>query len=642
MIRLPESEPITEDDAFIAAALECASVPALLCSMVHVTGDPSWLRGPIRPKPPIAGELQGFLGEDEKRQVRAQALEVIKKFRDGGCALPPPPSDELVREMIDFIAGERLPPEYLPMMLEELALRGDARDVEWSAIPEASRRSFRVLVIGAGMSGLLTAIRLEEAGIPYLVVEKNPRVGGTWFENTYPGCRVDVMNHFYCYSFEPNHDWTEYYSQREEIQAYFERCAHKYGVMPHIRFGTEVMSARWDDADARWEVALRRADGGCETLRANAVVSAVGQLNRPKIPEIPGLADFTGASFHSADWRHDVAIEGNRVAVIGTGASAFQIVPTIAGRVKQLVVFQRSPAWMGANPIYHARVPDGKKWLLRHLPFYARWYRFLIFWPATDQLLRVFEIDPAWPHQDRSVSALNDQIRAVFTANMEAQVGDDPELLAKVVPRYPPFVKRFLQDNGSWLRALKRPNVTLETSGIERITEHSIIATDGREYPVDVIVFATGFWASRFLWPMEIAGRDGALLEREWGEDPKAYLGITVPRFPNLFLLYGPGTNLAHAGSIIFHSECQVRYILGCVRELLARGARAIECHIEVNEDFNRRLDEALAKLVLSYGGERSWYKNSKGRVTATSPWRLVDYWRWTRAPDLGDYQVIS
>jgi 4-hydroxyacetophenone monooxygenase len=389
-------------------------------------------------------------------------------------------------------------------------------------------------------------------------------------------------------------------------------------------------------------VVLRTRDGAQERMRVNAVISAVGQLNRPKVPDLPGLADFQGLSFHSAQWNHAPAIDGKRVAVVGTGASAFQIVPTIAERVKQLVVFQRSPAWMGANPIYHERVPPGKKWLLKHLPYYARWYRFQIFWPGSDQLLRSFVVDPDWPHQERSVSKLNDETREILTANITAQVGDDPELLAKAIPRYPPFVKRFLQDNGSWLRALKRDNVELETSGIARITPRGIVATSGREYPVDVIVFATGFHASRFLWPMEIAGRGGVTLEQEWGEDPRAYLGITVPRFPNLFLLYGPGTNLAHAGSIIFHSECQVRYILGCLRALLAGGARALECREEVNAAFNQRLDEALSRLVLSYGDERSWYKNSKGRVVATSPWRLVDYWSWTREPDLRDYHLIA
>jgi 4-hydroxyacetophenone monooxygenase len=637
----PVAEPITEDDAFLAEALECASIPALMMSLIHLTGDASLLRGPIRPRPAATTEAQGLLSEEEKDAVRARALEVLKTYRDGGCRLPPPPSPETIHEMMSFIVGERIPDEYLPMMLEEMALSGDQRDVDWGAVPEAARRDFRVLVIGAGMSGLLTAIRLQDAGIPYLVVEKNDCVGGTWYENSYPGCRVDVQNHFYCYSFEPNHDWSEYYSQRDELRAYFEHCATKYGVREHIRFETEVLSARFDEESASWDVRLRTKGQDEESLRFNAIVSAVGQLNRPKIPVLPGLEDFEGPRFHSAEWRQDVDLDGKRVAVIGTGASAFQLVPEVAKQAEQLVVFQRSPAWMGPNPVYHERVPEGKKWLLKHVPYYARWYRFLIFWPTSDGLLRSFVIDPDWPHPERSVSALNDEKREFFTANIKKQVGDDPELLEKVIPKYPPFVKRFLQDNGSWLGALKRDNVELETSGIERITPKSVIAKDGTEYPVDVIVLATGFYATRFLWPMEIVGRDGQTLDKEWGDDPKAYLGITVPRFPNLFCLYGPGTNLAHAGSIIFHSECQVRYILGCLKLLLERGKAAMDCKVEVNEAFNGRLEEALSKLVLSYAGETSWYKNSKGRVTATSPWRLVDYWAWTRKPDVSDYELL-
>jgi 4-hydroxyacetophenone monooxygenase len=249
-------------------------------------------------------------------------------------------------------------------------------------------------------------------------------------------------------------------------------------------------------------------------------------------------------------------------------------------------------------------------------------------------------VDPEWPHPERSVNAANEGMRQIFTRYMEEQIGDDAELLAKVVPSYPPFGKRMLQDNGSWLAALKRPNVELVTAGIREITPRGIICEDGSEHEVDLIVFATGFHANRFLWPMDVVGRDGLRLADAWGDDPKAYLGISVPGFPNLFCLYGPGTNLAHAGSIIFHSECQVRYAMGCLKALLERGAAAMECRPEVCDAFNRRLDETMSRMVWSHPGMDSWYKNRKGRVTTTSPWRLLDYWRWTREPDLSDYEV--
>jgi 4-hydroxyacetophenone monooxygenase len=249
-------------------------------------------------------------------------------------------------------------------------------------------------------------------------------------------------------------------------------------------------------------------------------------------------------------------------------------------------------------------------------------------------------VDPSWPHPERSVNALNEAQRRLFTAYLEQQVGDRPDLLAKVIPSYPPFGKRMLQDNGSWLGALKRENVELVTAGIREITRAAVLDEAGRRHPVDVIVFATGFHANRFLWPMEIKGRDGVRLRERWGEEPRAYLGITVPRFPNLFCLYGPATNLAHAGSIIFHSECQVRYVMGCLKALIENGKHALECREEVHDTFNAKLDETLSKLVWSHPGVNSWYKNSRGRVTTTSPWRLVDYWRWTREPDLRDYHV--
>ncbi|MFP5305102.1 MAG: flavin-containing monooxygenase, partial [Gammaproteobacteria bacterium] len=497
---LPTEAPITEDDAFLAEVLQHASIPTLMMSMLHMSGDTSILRGTVRPKPPQMGEVQGYLSEDEKAQVRAQALAVIRRYRDSGCRLPPPPSPETVREMMNFIIGTQLDEGFLPLMLEELALDGhDARAPRWQKpVPDAAKRAFHVVVIGAGMSGLLAAMRLKEIGVAFTVIEKNDAVGGTWFENRYPGCRVDVCNHFYSYSFDPNHDWSEYFSRRDELFAYFDGFADKHGLRPHIHFRTEVVSAVFDEARALWSVTIRRADGTQETLQANAVISAVGQLNRPMIPQVRGAEKFRGAAFHTAQWQPQHALRGKRIAVIGSGASAFQVVPELAKIAGQLYVFQRSATWMFPNPDYHAPVNDAKKWLLKHLPYYARWYRFLVFWPGSGAAIERWTIDPAWPHQQRSVNALNEQEREYYIAWLRQQIGDDETLLRKVTPDYPPGGKRMLQDNGTWLRALKQPNVELVTEALEALDETGIVGRD-RHYDVDVIVYATGFHANKVL-----------------------------------------------------------------------------------------------------------------------------------------------
>jgi len=634
-------EPITDDDATIAAALQDVSVPTLLMSMIHMTGDTSILRGDLRPVGVYLNEVQGFMSPEDQAAVRARALELIKAYRDGGSVLPPPPDAETVHEMMSFLVAQPVPAEYVPMMLEELELDGrDARDLHWGeSIDADAKQAFHVLVIGGGMSGVLAAIRLSEAGIPYTVIEKNAGVGGTWYENRYPGCRVDVGNHFYCYSFEPNNEWTEFFSQHGELQAYFESCMVKYGVADHFRFETEVVGARWDEEAGRWSVELRRADGGTETVEANALISAVGQLNRPKLPDIPGRDSFEGPAMHSAQWVEGTETAGKRVAVVGTGASAFQIVPTIAEEADHLYVFQRSAPWMFPNPHYHDEVGEGVKWALTHLPYYGRWYRFLLFWPGCDGGLEAMVVDPDWPHPERAVSEANDMAREIFTQYMAEQVGDDAELLAKVVPDYVCLGKRTLQDNGSWLRALTRDDVDLVTDPIAEIRADRIVGENGDEYPVDLIVYATGFHANRYLWPMDIVGRGGVVLGEQWGDEPTAYLGITIPNFPNLFCMYGPGTNLAHGGSLIFHSECQIRYIMGCLAAVIGGGHEAIEPREEVLDAYVERTQAKLDQMVWSHPSiKSSWYKNDSGRIYILSPWRLVDYWAWTKEPDLDEF----
>jgi 4-hydroxyacetophenone monooxygenase len=637
--------PITDDDAAIARALQDVSVPALMMSMVHMSGDPSILRGDLRPAGIYLNEVQGFMTPEDQAAVRDLALKTIVDYRDGGCVLPPPPGPDVVHEMMNVLVAQDVPDEYVPVMLEELELEGsDARDLHWTDdIPAEERGRLHVVVIGAGMSGLLAGIRLARAGIPFTIIEKNAGVGGTWWENRYPGCRVDVGNHFYCYTFAPNHEWTEFFARQPELQGYFERCMHDFGITEHIRFETEVTRAEWNEDTAHWSVYVRQSDGVSASIDANAVISAVGQLNRPKLPDIPGRDSFQGVSMHSAQWIDGTELAGKRVAVVGTGASAFQIVPTIAPIVARLTVFQRSAPWMFPNPHYHDQVGPGVRWALEHLPYYGRWYRFLLFWPACDGGLPAMRVDPEWPDQTRSISALNDAARELFTQWMADQIGDDEELLAKVVPDYVCLGKRTLQDNGSWLNALVRENVDLVTDPIEEIASDRIVCAGGEEYPVDVIVYATGFHANRYLWPMEIVGRGGVTLAEQWGDRPTAYLGITVPNFPNLFCLYGPATNLAHGGSLIFHSECQIRYVMGCLRALLTGHGRSIECRSEVHDEYNRRLQAELDTMVWSHPSIRSsWYRNSEGRIYILSPWRLVDYWAWTRSPDLDEFVFTS
>jgi 4-hydroxyacetophenone monooxygenase len=473
------------------------------------------------------------------------------------------------------------------------------------------------------------------------VVATPSPIGGTWYENQYPGCRVDIANHFYSYSFEP-YPWTEYFSRRDELLEYFRHFVKRHGLADHIRYNTEVTAAKYDEKHAVWDVELKSNTGGApRKMRVNALVSAVGQLNRPRIPQIEGREKFSGVQLHSAEWDPELDLTGKRVAVIGSGASAFQLVPEVAKLAARLYVFQRSAPWMLPNPLYHEPVSTQFRWLVQHVPYYARWFRFLIFYPGSDGILPAIRIDKDFAYPERAVNALNDQYRAQLVEYMKYQVNGNMELLEKVTPKFPFMGKRMLQDNGSWLRALQQPNVELISEGVTRVDERGIIASQGR-YDVDVIVYATGFHATKFLWPIEMIGRGGKNLGEVWGDEPRAYLGITVPDFPNLFCLYGPATNLAHAGSIIFHSECQVRYATACIQALLENGVRAMDVKPQVYEDYTRRLIAELETLVWSHPAADSWYRNRAGRVVTTSPWRLADYWKWTRQPDLADYTLTS
>jgi len=634
--------PIMASDEELRAALEAAHVPSLMNALVHVSGDISHIRGDIRPVAALFQDPQGGISREDQARGRAIAFEVLKAYRDGGSQIPPRPSDDAIEEMTDYIIGEGVPRDYKQFLHAELRIDGQDpyAHPSFDGIPEQVRQDFHVVIIGAGMSGLLAAIRLDQEHIPYTIIEKNSEAGGTWWQNQYPGCRVDNQNHIYSYSFEP-YDWPYWYSNRQVLFEYFNHCADKYGIRPKIRFNTAVDSARFDESTGRWTVTVRPKGGAPEEIVASAVISAVGQLNRPRLPAIIGRESFEGVAFHSGEWRHDVDLTGKRVGVVGTGASAFQFVPEIAQQASEVVIFQRTPPWMGPQPIYRQPIPEGKHWLLKHVPFYYEWYRFALFWRSSEGMLKSVTVDPEWT-EPGSVSRANQLMRQTMTAYITRELQDAPDILAHAIPDYPPGGKRMVVDDGNWLRALKRDNVRVVVDPIAAITPTGITTQGGQAEAFDVIVYATGFQASNFLMPMDVYGRDGVELHDRWAGTARAYKGITIPGYPNLFMLYGPNTNIVVNGSTIFFAECEMRYVMGCIHMLLSQGKAAMDVRREVHDAYNEWIDQGNALKAWGTFGVTSWYKNTDGHVTQNWPFTLLEFWTQTREPDPGDYEFIE
>ena len=631
--------PLTANDAELARHLEDAELPALLLACAMLEGSSAILEGAPRPQRGLLAGANGGYDEAQIADARKRCFDALRRFRDAGCPPPPRLARSELRELLSFVIEEERLDAFLPFLLDELSLDGtDTRAPGWTKSEIAPSREFRVAIIGAGMSGLCAAIRLQQAEIPFVIFEKSDEVGGTWHDNVYPGCRVDVSNHFYSYSFAQGFEWPQLFSTQPVLLEYFRHVAEAFGLREHIRFGTEVERATFDESTGSWKLAFRSADGSTGSFEAQALVSGMGQLNRPRMPEIAGIDDFAGPSFHSARWDPGVDLTGKRVAVIGTGASACQFIPIVAEQASELTVFQRTPPWLLPTADYHEEVPTGLQWLYRHVPYYAEWYRFWLFWSTAEGLLETVEVDPDWSARDDSVGPLNEEVRIMLTEYLREATGGDEELLEKMTPHYPPFSKRFVRDNGILPRTFARDDVTLETAGIERITERGVVTRDGREVEADVIVYGTGFTASDFLMPVEVVGRGGRKLHEHWAGDARAYLGITLPHFPNLFLLYGPNTNIVVNGSIIFFTECEVDYLLASIERLLRDERMAMDCRPEAHDAYNARIDAANLKRAWGAANVNTWYKNRHGRVSQNWPYGLLEYWQQTRSVDPADY----
>ena len=478
-----------------------------------------------------------------------------------------------------------------------------------------------IAVVGAGFSGVGAAIMLKRAGYTNVTVfEKSERVGGVWHHNTYPGAACDVPSHLYEFSFEPNPRWSRRYAPQAEIQAYLEGLATKYGVTDRIRTGTEVESATWNEERAKWELTTSRG-----SFEADVLLTASGQLSVPKVARLPGLDSFAGPAFHTAEWRHDVELAGKRVGVVGTGCSAIQVVPAIQPEVEQVDVYQRSPGWTFPKMDFAYR--ERTQRLFERFPLAQRIDRALI--------LGFMDLGAAGMTR---YPALLAPFRAVARRQISGAI-EDPELIAKVTPSDEVGCKRLMLTD-EWYPTLTKPNVELVTDPIAEITTDSVRTADGTERPTDVLVLATGFDSHAFVAPMAVSGVGGLDLAEVWTPTARAYLGLSVPGFPNMFLLYGPNTN-GGTGSVIYTIEAGMTHVIEALRELDRRGARRVEVERSAADAFDAELRSALAGTVW-HSGCTNWYVDEDGNDPSQWPWLWSTYRRRTRRLPPGAYAFDS
>lgn len=619
---------------------DSANLPTLLMLIYQVTGDSRWLEPPFCPTRSrgLSDHDTGGFSEQIQNEIRLAGAHALFDLQSGKPPAIPMPNAEQTSRMLGVCVGESVDPSYGVMFSEEFERRlGIQEDVD---IAESVPPGFHVLVIGAGVSGIIAAQRLGQMGIPYTVVDEHDGAGGNWRDNPYPGAGVDTPSHLYSFSFAP-HDWTKHFELRPEIEEYLEATFERVGAPTNTRFNTKVVSARFDPDAMVWRVEVQDRQGNRDQITANAVISAVGVLNRPSLPNIDGRDRFTGPSFHSSHWPEDLDIDGKSVAVIGSGASAMQIVPAIADRVGKLTVFQRTPPWVAPFEKFQLPIDYGARYLLNHFPMYRSWYFLKLYWQFGDKVLDSLRKDPSWPHPERSVNAQNDGHRRFFTEYIEEQLGSRADLVDKVVPTYPPYGKRILLDNG-WYAALVRDNVTLVTEAVCEVLDQGVRSSSGEAYDADILVWATGFQASRFVSSLDITGLYGQTLRDAWDDDDaRAYLGVTVPDFPNLFLLGGPNS-FPGSGSFMYFMEVQMRYIGRILASMIDANVAAVSTRQDVYERYGDLVDATSQTTVWTHPGTNTFFRNARGRLVFVSPFRNVEYWKQAVHSGLDDYELLG
>ena len=618
------------DPAFIRRAVELADLNAVRVALYQLTGD---------------AELRGIphtsdLSESQRETLISKAVAWLEK-EAGPRQLPEPPEAEL-RALMNMATGEEMPDLEFKARRDLPAFKDFPWMADWTDGKRELPEGFRVIVIGSGFSGIAMGVQLELLGIPYTILERREEAGGTWNVNRYPDVRVDTISITYEYSFEKNYPWSEYFGRGAEVRKYLDYISRKYGTHQNTLFGHDLKQATFNERDSTWALEVSTPDGE-QTFTANMLVNAVGTFANPKFPKFQAQETFDGKIVHPARWPDDLDLTGKRVAVIGNGSTGVQLLSPIAAAADQVVVFQRTPQWISPRDRYGKAVEPEIRWLLDNFPGYWNWWHYMAI-AGLFQTHRLLILDEEWKAQGGKVNPANDKMRDDLTAYITAQTNGRQDLIDKLIPDYAPFSRRAVVDNG-WYRALTRDNVELVTTDIARLTPDGIETADGSVHEVDVIVTATGFDVIKYLWPADYVGVDGLNLHEFWSKDgPRAYLGMMVPNFPNMFTIYGPNSQAVSGGSALpSWYVIWSAYAAQCIVRAIEHGKSTVEVKTEAYERYNEALDEESKNLLIMKeegAPEKNYYVNEFGRLQVNVPWYGPEYHRMCTEIDWEDIEI--
>ncbi|HXP54007.1 MAG TPA: NAD(P)/FAD-dependent oxidoreductase [Streptosporangiaceae bacterium] len=632
------------DASFIRRALDQADLNALRMALYQETRDPELaemkvVRIPVRGGATTAVRLDPECYE----RLKEKALAFLEaREADPAPTIAPPPQGADERAMMEMLVGEPLADVDYDYQRNFLSFAEFPFAATWTDGKPDIPPGFFVAIVGAGFSGIAIAVQLQTLGIPYRVYERRHEIGGVWSINVYPDARVDTASFTYQYSFEKNYPWSEYFARQHEVRGYLENVAKKYGVYDNICFDSDVSDAEFDESRSRWHLTITHSDGEQETADPNAVVSGAGLFSTPRPLDVEGVEQFTGRIVHTTGWAPEDDVRGKRVAVVGNGSTGVQVLARVAEDAEFTYVCQRTPQWISPRENYGVPISPESRWLFDTMPNYWNWYCYsMVAMGVGTQVLQ--EQDPDYQAENGGgINAKNQLFRDSLVDYIKSKVGSRPDLLDKLVPDYPPMARRLIVDN-NWYTSLLRDDVELVTGPIQRITPTGFVGADGVERQVDVIVTATGFSVTKYLWPTEYRGIGGVKLEETWdtGDGPMAYLGMTVPKFPNMFILYGPNSQ-PRANSIPSWIELWSSYTAQCLVMLLEGGYDRITVRQDVFDKYNADLDAAARKLVWDEPASRAinYYVNPSGRQQVNAPWKVEQYYQLLKHPKAEDFDL--